>query len=210
MGGARHQECGGSPLHRYPSRHRCTILDDPQQPPPQSPNSRARYVSEQCWCWRRLPFYVRSLYQLPIWSVVGGRPGPGMASNGGSVPLTPTMDDTAPCQYHHLHLLPTIAIPVLGGWGALGMRTEWGRRRRKQNGHIAGAEDSMDGRDFEAMLLADQEDDERSMQYDDGQYYQHQCGDEDMESEEGFGVHSARVASRSNRRLCPISRNKSS
>jgi hypothetical protein len=48
------------------------------------------------------------------------------------------------------------------------------------------------------MLLADQEDDERSMQYDDGQYYQHQYGDEDMESEEGFGVHSARVASRSN------------
>jgi hypothetical protein len=39
-------------------------------------------------------------YQLPIWSV-GGGPGPGIASNGGSVLLTPTTDDTAPCQYRH-------------------------------------------------------------------------------------------------------------
>jgi hypothetical protein len=31
----------------------------------------------------------------------GGGSGPGTASNGGSVPLTPTTDDTAPFEYHH-------------------------------------------------------------------------------------------------------------
>jgi hypothetical protein len=51
-----------------------------------------------------------------------------------------------------------------------------------------GADDSMDERDVEAMLLAKQEEGERSMRYDDDeQYHHHQYGDEDMESEEDLG-----------------------
>jgi hypothetical protein len=47
---------------------------------------------------------------------------------------------------------------------------------------------SMDKRDVEAMLLAEQEQADRSMQYDDNeQYHQHQYGEEDIESEEDFG-----------------------
>jgi hypothetical protein len=51
----------------------------------------------------------------------------------------------------------------------------------------AGTGDSMDERDVEAMLLAQQEEADRSMRYDDEQHHQHQHGDEDMESEEDLG-----------------------
>jgi len=55
----------------------------------------------------------------------------------------------------------------------------------------AAANDSMDERDVEAMLLAEQEQADRSMQYEQdeqhAQYYQQQYGDEDLDSEEDFG-----------------------